>query len=314
MERTTCYKLCYALGVSQAELVYNFGVEHRVACTFGVFNPGPSARRFRALAALYYHIMRNYYAYADVKGFRVGVEEFYSQFSVTSDYDPVHERGDRPLLEYVQEVVWEHNILAKDAYKDLQIAIPEDVFREVTALPFLTQQSAAQVAFLMSKTNHAYGLYFFGNDLLNVSLGSMLQDDMALRDRLSLCFGARMPSMYDNSALSAEVSKYLADAFIRVQNISNLGNVKVLDEGDNSWNLRQFTARCRKLGQSYATIHSMSELSNGDVCVTANAGLSYVVAPTEPAVNFALLLPVESRYYKQCRRRVYSNIYLVSQR
>lgn len=314
VERTTCYKLCYAVGVSSIDLMQGFVVEHRVSCEFGVFAPGYKARLYRALAALYNHVMHNYYSYADTMQFSNGVSEFFQPYFIETSYDPVIARGNRTLLEYLQEVVELHNEIAADAFEEMEIGIPREIFIEITRLPILDRKSAAQVAFLMSKISRIYGIYFFGKELLNVATGSMLQDDLALRDRLSLCFGGQFPSIKDTSALSHAVSDYLSKVFIDIYDKSSMYRLAVVDGIVESATMKSAISKCMRRYKYIKHVLSAEDLKSGDLCITSCAEFAIEAARQRRDVSFALVLPIESRYYKHCRRRVEPNIYMISQK
>lgn len=310
LERVTCYKLCYALGVSEKNLQSEFLIEHRIANLGDTFCPGEELKRYRALSAVYFLIMNNYREYVDTSKFQKKIGSTYATFIKELDYDPVACKGSRSLLSYLQEVVAEHNYLCDAAYDQLQVALPYELFCTLTLLPELTASRVAQISFLMSNTGHFSGLYFYGHELLNVALGSMLQDDMSLRDRLSLFLGESLGSLHDRSEMALVVERYLRGVFLKAEQLCKRKNL-VCYMGDR---------RADELANYLSTLPPISAVTSlegvkpGTTCVTADSRWVASVVRDYPGVDFAVLLPVENKYYKLWRSRRLPNIYLVSQR
>ena len=270
MEKTTCFKLCYILGVSQEELAEAYPVEYRVAFELGAFNVTPAMQRFRELSTFYYQNLRNYEAGSLVK---------------------------------LQAAVEEHNILLGQVHADLQIQLSFALFELIAKCPNLDAKTAVQIAFIMSKTNPLYGLYFYQRELLNIALGAMLHDDLSLRDRLSLVSGER-PQTLDQSDFGAAVRNYIGGVFISCP--SDLGRPVFRYNGKTS-------------GANYVTwvennpeVAELSELSDGQTVVTQDARWVFKQAPSHTGVNFVVILPIDARHYRVWRRRILPNVYFLS--
>lgn len=310
MERVTCYKLCYALGVSEKNLQSEFLIEHRIANLGDVFCPGEGLKRYRALSAVYFLIMNNYREYVDTPTFEKKIGSTYRAFVKELGYNPAPSRGRRSLLSYLQEVVTEHNSLCDTAYDQLQIALPYELFCTLTLLPELTPSRVAQISFLMSNTGHFSGLYFYGHELLNVALGSMLQDDMCLRDRLSLFLGESLGSLHDRSEMALVVERYLRGVFLKADQLCKRKNLVYYEGSKRTEELANYLSTLPPI----PLVTSLEELKAGTTCVTADSKWVASVVKEYPGVDFAVLLPVENKYYKLWRSRRVPNIYLVSQR
>lgn len=310
LERITCYKLCYALGVSEKNLQSEFLIEHRIACIGDIFCPGEELKRYRALSAVYFLVMNSYREYTDVFKFQKKIGSTYASFVEELGYDPVYHRGNRSLLSYLQEVVTEHNSLCDAAYDQLQLALPYELFCTLTLLPELTASRVAQISFLMSNTGHFSGLYFYGHELLNVALGSMLQDDMCLRDRLSLFLGESLGSIHDRSEMALVVERYLRGVFLKSEQLCKRKNLVYYVSDRRADELANYLSTLPPV----SAVTSLEGLKAGTTCIAADSKWVASVVREYPGVDFAVLLPVESKYYKLWRSRRLPNIYLVSQR
>lgn len=189
MERVTCFKLSYILGVSENLLRERYTVEARVALDYGKFQITDAILQMRSATGLFYSMMRSYCA---------------------------------GLLASVTDIVAKRRKLLAAVYHDLEISIDEDLFREIVDLPDLTSQSAAQMAFLLHNADCSSGLYFFGKELFNVAPDLMFRDDIALRDRLCLYSGRRLAPIFDMSSLGVAVRNYVSNIFI--SDIESLGS------------------------------------------------------------------------------------------
>lgn len=271
MERTTCFKLCYALGVSEVELEECYPVECRVAFQLGEFKATSAVDRFRELSRFYFNTMGCY------------------------------EAG---LLAPLQAAIEEHNRMLTRVHLELEIQIPLNLFAQITRLPTLDAKTAVQIAFLMSKTTHLHGLYFWQNELLNVALGTMLRDDLAFRDRLCLISGDRLGPLFDQSTFGAAVRSYLDAVF--VSKPEDLGCPVFRYDGNGlGLNYRLWSARAPQTPQ-------VQEVTGGCTVVTQDAHWVSKQAVLHPDVNFVLVLPIESKFYRVWRKRLLPNIYLLS--
>lgn len=277
MGSITCFKLCYALGVSEPELEASYPLEYKVGMEHGAFVQTERVKRFRQLSHLYF---------SNIKNLQGG------------------------MLPVLQAAINEHNNMIVTVYNDLRIGLPEDLFVQLTELPQLTPRVIAQLSFIASKVNHIHGLYFFGQELLNVALGTMLQDDTSLRDRLCLVSGRRLESVVDTSSFHSAIQEYIAQAFITGKDLSKFSKLYI------------FPGTCEsklnyRLASKLPELLGLPELSEGqpllpgEACVTADAKWIAATAPKYPESTFIAVMPVEFRFYKAWKRRTLENIYFL---
>lgn len=246
-------------------------MESRIAFLFDQLKPTQAVERFRELSKFYFETIASY------------------------------EAG---LLALLQAAIKEHNRLLEKVHTEFEIAIPLELFDQITRLPELNAKTAVQIAFLMSKTSHLHGLYFWKNELLNVGLGAMLRDDLALRDRLCLISGERLGSFYDLSGYGISVREYVDAVFVSDPHALG-GPIFRYDGNGDGFNYRVWRARNPK-------VPVVQKLVAGSTVVTNDAAWVAKQAPLHPDVNFIMVLQIESRYYRVWRKRMVPNIYLMS--
>ena len=315
MKRVTCFKLCYALGVNCRSLESDYSVEYRVAFDLRKFNPSMNLKRFRVYAAVFNECLRGYKDYVDISYFRDNVPAV--ECAEECSYSPVADRGFRGLREYMNSIAAKHNSMVEDVHRDLEIEIPLGIFKTLTMLPEVTGNMVAQTAFMVSKTNHIYGLQFHGHEILNVSLGSMLQDDLSLRDRLSLFTGERLSAFRDTSEFGLAIDEYIGDAFIEGDALSKYVQFYVYCEEPNKLhsivsmlaeqNVKSMIAVCMEPPSSFSGCEGKKA-----VCITPNAAWVAQTAPKNLGVDFVVTLPIEQKYYKQWRNRRLPNVYMIN--
>lgn len=307
MGRVTCYKLCYAMGVEDRLLEKDFCCEHRVAARFEVFKDSVVLQRFRALSALYVVLIHDYYG-------RSGKQELMTRWrenceaatSISEDEVP----SELPALEIMRWLAVLRTAMMHKVYTELAICLPFSVFETVVSIPIHTAQTAAQAAFIVSKTDRVYGLHFWNQEILNIASASMLSSDLFLRDRLSLLTGIRLPRLEDKSGFGVAVKAYINSAFIKEVELWKRPNVYVLRGGTK--NIDALERVCDKAPEPLKEFDG--EFVDGITIVTADAFWVYNNSPKHPNVEFVVPLPTASRYYRLWKSRRLENVFLLSQR
>lgn len=278
MKSLTCFKLCYVLGVSDVDLKVAYPLEYTVCIEQKAFHPTAAVDRFRYLSNKYFTGIRSL---------------------------------DGKVLAELQLSIREHNNMILQVYNELEINLPQDLFVQLTELPELTPKVTAQLMFLTNNTKHLYGLYFFGNELFNVALGSMLQDDMSLRDRLCLVSGQRLGPLYDRSYLAERVQEYMDKVFVKVSDLHKFRRLLVLNKDDaSSMNFKLVTALPAVC--NLPTITNEYVPQSEDTILTCDARWVSKVATKYTDVHFVVVMPVEPKYYRAWRRRALPNVYMLS--
>lgn len=277
MGSITCFKLCYALGVADSELSFSYPLEYRVGIERGAFKPSETVQRFRQLSQLYF---------SNIKNLQGG------------------------MLSVLQAAVNEHNNMVHKVYTDLEIGLPEDLFVQLTEFPQLTPRVVAQLSFIASKVNPIHGLYFFGQELLNVALGTMLQDDMALRDKLCLVSGRRLESIIDKSNFYIALQEYVDHVYLSSKDLSRFEKIYLYAGNKGSSLNYRLTSRLPALLE-LPELEKDQTLLPGEACITADEKWIATMAATHPQSVFIAVMPVASKFYKSWKRRPLENIFLL---
>ena len=302
MDRVTCFKLCYALGVSRSDIQKSYCLEYRVAFSDGAFKPTETLSKFRALAVLYNHIMRDYSRLKALDDFRPTLDEELPDFKQEFGTNPSSFCESSNILTAICLIAKLRNSMIGSAYNDLEIAINASDFITFCKLPKLDKNTVDRIHFVMSKTNHLYGLYFYGNDVFNVSIGSFLQNDFALKSRIELNLGYKIKRIVDKSSFGKSVDFYLEQVYVTNEKIQAIRN------------LYCFTCEYGDIVSRFShvkRIDSISDIPSGSLVVTKNYSDIPELAEGYPNLNFGAMLPISSRHYYQWRRRKYPNVYLI---
>ena len=314
MGDVTCFKVCYSLGIKQSELRNAYPIAYRVAYDLAVFRPGKALMKFRALSAIYYLIINDFEGHSSFNSFRDKVRKNFEPMLFETGYNPIVERGRLNLIQYLNKVVVQRNSLIHEAYRQLDLGMSFECFSRLVHLRPLDQVAVDRLSFLTSKTNHIYGLYFYGEDLLNVSLGTALNDDYALWKRFCLIMGRELEPFLDTSEFASAVRNYLDNVFISV---NRLMESECLVYGPCT---TEVSARTM---QEFLKAYGLSEISMVDedtqsniavrpMCIVSDARWLAKNVTRFPDWDFAVILPIESKYYNQWRRRRHCNVYLIN--
>ena len=317
MNRVTCYKLLYALGVTDAELERDYRLEHKAASHSTYFMPGPSLLRFRADAAIFNLIINNFYSIPTMADLIQAVDSLRPQISCLRFINRGRLLESSTVLEAAQAVVVEHNMLCRKAYQELELAIPYFAFEQVVNLPDVNGQRMAQLAFIASKTERLYGLQFPGKDVLGVAIGAMFQSDLALRDRLALLTGSRMENLADRSQMGSAVDAFIQSAFVQ----SDVFTVfkRVLYYPGRPKNGNPMELLLLELGERFPSLELIQLVDPsqfGVIPAVLSPDTQWVSeqAPQHPYTQFYVPLPIESKFYKPWKNRQVPNIFLVNRK
>ena len=312
MQRVTCYKLCYLLGVPNSKLASDFIIEHRLARRDGNFPITECMLRVRALSGIFFLVMKYYSSCAEMRSFSSLVAKEYSETTAETSYDPIKERGSLKLADYLRSVVEEHNALLPQVWQDANIALTEEQLALLLRLPEISDKTLPSLQFLHSNTDHMYGMYFYGRELLSVSLGSMLRDDLALRDRLSIYYATRLDSLYDRTKFAKAVTDYTREVFATPAVVSRRWKIYALLNPDGTKPAKTVDFFSDYVVE-WVTLEDLdlSSLDFRSCIVSSDCKLIADKSRDYPNVMFGVVLPIESRYYNRWRRRKHENIVLI---
>lgn len=312
MHRITCYKLCYLLGVAPQKLAEDFVLEHRIAGRSDYFVRTYTMKRVRALSGVFFFVLKNYQECLDNVSFLEKASAEIAQLSIETGYNPVAEKGEQPLSKYLQGVVEEQHELLHCAWEDSNLALSFEQFELIARLPDVTEKSLPILLFLHQKTDHMYGMYFYGRECLSVSFGAMLRDDLALRDRLSLYYGKRLPSLGDRTPFAKALEAYSNAAFTTPETLFKNHRVICVNQKDKKLPEKFTTAFAgRPVTFVEPDCVDWGSIGPRDCLVCPDSRWIADSCVEHPNVKFGAILPVESRYYNQWRKRKYENIVLV---
>lgn len=315
MNKVTCYKLLYALGVTDTELNRDFRLEHKAASYSTYFMPGPSLLRFRADAAIFNFVVNNFYRITSVDALLGSLDSLRLDVECLRHFNRRKIASDVTVAGALQTVVYEHNNLCRRAYQELECAIPYFAFLNVVELPSVSAQRLSQLAFIASKTERLYGLQFPGKDVLSVAIGAMFQSDLALRDRLALLTGSRLDSIADRSQMGSAVDAFIQSAFVCSKDL-RIYKRMLFYEGQpkNALPMRQLLSELEDFCPDMEIVPLVSETQFQDVSVVLSADTKWVAEQSlrYPRVQFYVPLPIESKYYKPWKSRKVPNVFLVN--
>lgn len=302
MDRVTCFKLCYALGVSMEDLEYSYGIEYRVAFKEHNFVPSSELLQFRGLAMLYNFMLKNYSKFTSKEDLETQIDSWLVGFEDEFGIKPSSLAPCESIIEFIKNIVRSHNNLLRYAYIGLETSLSRKDFIMFCKLPDIDIATAKKISFLMNKTNHIYGLYFYGHELFNVSMGSFLQNDFALRTRLELFHGRQLPRLTDNSYFGERVEKYLNDVYLTDEDILSLDYVYCMTS--------EYGDICQRFA-NVVRIDAIASIPDGGVFITRNYSVIPDLAVEFKNLKFAAILPISSKFYYQWKRRKFPNVYLI---
>ena len=312
MHRITCYKLCYLLGVSSEKLAEDFVLEHRLAARSSYFPKTAAMRRLRALTGTFFLLLKRYKECVEVSAFTEVASEEIATLAMETGYNPVEERGSDKLSDYLKRVVTEQHILLEEVWEDSNIALTLDQFKLIVQLPRVTDKSLPILLFLHQKTDHLYGMYFYGRECLSVSFGAMLRDDLALRDRLSLYYGERLPSMNDRTVFATALEAYACAVFVSAESLARSYKVILGMSGTSKADSKIREAfEGLDVDEQKLSDLDMAAMDSRSCIVSADNKWIAEMCIKYPQVQFGAVLPIESKFYNQWRKRKYENIWLI---
>lgn len=317
MNKVTCYKLLYALGVTDTELSRDFRLEHRVASQGTFLMPGPSLLRFRANSAVFNYCVNNYYDIASVKQLEVCLQGLRTSVSCLRHFNREHLKKAETVIDVLGRAVRENSVLCRRAYQELECALSFSVFYAVVDLPEITAQTMARLAFIASKTERLYGLQFPGSPVLSVAIGAMFQSDLALRDRLSLLTGQRLDSIADRSQMGSAVDSLAQSAFVDTATLALHKEVWLYEGQPKNKVPWELVIEELKRDHPDIVLHRVREDSNlSAIPIVLTGDTRWVAEHSEflPNVQFYVPLPIESKYYKQWKSRKVVNVFLVNRK
>lgn len=320
MGNLASFSLNFLLGVSTRRLKTVFSPEYHVSQRIDDLFKNPDVLEFRALAALYYHSLMNYDAWADAHTFREKATSALAEYEcdLFQHRMPLHlfissRSGD--LSDFLRSAIQRHNALLRIVYDKVNCGLPFDIFEQLTYLAPLNPNMIARSR-LFYENRRGENIVWFRDEVLDLNTDSFLSYDFGLWSRLNILKNSPVKALPVDERMEKRLSEYLKEVFIDPVRLSEFKHAYALLDvhGNLSRRLEEF------MEMSAQNDIDIKPLARTDLPIATVDDIvisdehSYVgrQCKMQPSTNFGGLTPIGQDLFPKWRRRVQPNLFIVN--
>lgn len=268
------YKVNYLMGVRQSELTNRFGPICEADASLGYFAHKPFCKKFRAVAGVYFTILRQY-SFLDIDkplpaSFVTQLEDRVKE--VDLNYEVIWNRS-RSVTDALHQLVNLSASLLNKVFEEVECILSRKELQVVIALADVLPENLARMEVLL-KSRH---FYIMSHPLFNDSFDEMFGDDREILRRIAVYLGesskGRLP--YDESALAKKVVETLRYPYLLHPIHAKNFYFFVVDESVLCGRLISFIQKCHVLQN--ASFHGSLEECKERATALSNLGEKFLV-------------------------------------
>lgn len=322
-----CYKVCYCLGVADETLQCDFPELHEIAKSIGYFENLKTVREFRAIARIYYTVVRHSELYTPEKSFSaVAGSRFKSYTEGTGIAPEIIYQDSCGVQNFICKLAEMSRQMIPAVYNELKPALDYLSFESLMRLKPLSDLELEKVHYILRRIPVQYNIYFYASDLYNVALRDMLKTDAALRKCVGIVTGRSLDKSSDTSDLARELDKRDDGYFVSVNSLSQMYKNVYLVQKDIPPDIQ---AQILTLFSQHSVPVSATETKEDfmkiwDEREAVREGTILISRPTEeelcalrehcPGLGHVLLIPIARTLYRKILSGDYENVTLLSLR
>lgn len=322
-----CYKLCYCLGVADETLQGDFAELHTIAKEMKYFEQLKTAREFRAIARIYYTVVRHCELYTKDRTFSsVAGPRFKSYLEGTNIEPEIIYQDSSDVLDFINKLSEMSHQMLPTLYNELKPAVDYLSFEMLMNLKALTDPELQKVHYILRRLPVQYNIYFFASDLFNVALRDMLKTDAALRKCISIVTARPLDKSSDTSTLAKELDTRDDGYFVVVASlVKSHKNLYLIQKEVPADQQAQILALFSEQSVPVTVIADQEAFvklwqEREDI----HTETAVIVRPSEeelaelqescPGLNQVMLIPIARNLYRKILSGEFSNVSLLSLR
>lgn len=309
-----CYKVCYCLGVAEETLETDFTTLHGVAKVSNYFDPLKITRTYRAISHIYFHVLRNLEHYRDHTSRPLFCGSQYDPYVKGTMFNPleVWESCDSVRV-FLRKLAERAHILLPSVYEELKPGLDYLSFEMLCRIDAMRDSEIERVSFLIRRLPRSHNIYFFSNELFNISLrdaniynNNLLKADAKLKKAVAVVTGAPLETVTDTSALAATIKRFADGYFVHADGFKDgFEAVYFVEEGMDAANIEKTTTALKGADVKYKVVKTFADLNekvraNKAAAIIAHmpmAELEKVI--TEDGARIVLTLPLPKTLYRK---------------
>lgn len=203
-----CFKTCYCLGVADVDLESDFPQLYGIAKSIGYFDTLKVTRTYRALTKIFYTVARHSILYTPDKTFAAVAGNRFKSYLEGTDLTPdVIYQDAENVRDFLNKLVEKSHIMLPAVYAELKPALDYLSFETIMRLEPLSDGDVQKLFHILRRIPVKYNIYFFADDLFNITMRDMLRTDVSLRKCISMVTGRPLDKSSDTSDLAKELDK-----------------------------------------------------------------------------------------------------------